>query len=92
MTQQYVVLKGGIIGGNTSRGMVLELEAMRGEPLEKRGVVLAVSGREVATGAKCTLGALPIFPDAALQKLLIARGLLPAEPERKVSKHSILKR
>jgi hypothetical protein len=92
VTQQYVVLKGGLIGGNTRPGMVLELEAMRGEPLAKRGVVLAVSPKEVAAGAHRAPGAIPIFPDAALQKLLAGRGLIKGDDAPKVSKQSFLRR
>ena len=91
MTEPYLVLRTGVIGGNTRRGMVLDLEAMRGEPLSKLGYALKLSPKE-AGRAERVPGAIPCFADAELHKILVDRGLEQPAPGEKVTKTSFLRR
>ena len=84
MTQQYAVLDPRPFG-RYQRGTVLELEAMRGEPLSKSGAVLKISPKEAARAERVPF-ALPLFADAELQKILVARGLAEADKVSKTSK------
>lgn len=89
MTQQYAVLDPRPFG-RYQRGTVLELEAMRGEPLSKSGAVLKISPKEAAIAERVP-GALPVFADAELQKIIASREAA-RQADRKVTKTSLLKR
>ena len=90
MSQQYVLTRP---YKHFQTGYVLEPGALVGDGLVRQGGAIKVAPREVATSAPPLVpGGLPFFPDAELKKLMIARGLMAGEPDRKVSKTTIQRR